>query len=52
MRTDAMAAQGSDYNEKADVYSFGIILWQIFTCEPLYADTEYASPRLSSHSFK
>lgn len=39
--------QGSDYNEKADVYSFGIILWQLFTCEPLYADTEHSTEGLA-----
>jgi len=32
--------KGSKYNEKADVYSFAMLLWQIHTCERLYADLD------------
>ncbi len=27
----------------ADVYSFSMLLWQIYTCERLYSDLEYTS---------
>jgi len=27
-----------NYSEKADVYSFGLCLWQIITCAPLFPD--------------
>ncbi|KAL6062210.1 serine/threonine-protein kinase STY17 isoform X1 [Balamuthia mandrillaris] len=34
--------EGREYNEKADVYSFGIILWEIYTCkEPFPHHDDY-----------
>ena len=34
---------GKQFNEKADIYSFGIILWQIYTRKEPFAVTFYAN---------
>ena len=41
----AIEAQGTGYDEKADVYSFGIVLWEIYTGSKPFA-SEFPSTRM------
>lgn len=34
-------SKGGTYSEKADVYSFGIVLWEMFSRKPLYPDLTF-----------
>ena len=33
---------GSPYNRKCDVYSFGICLWEIYCCDMPYPDLSFS----------
>lgn len=33
---------GSAYNRKCDVYSFGICLWEIYCCDMPYPDLSFS----------
>jgi hypothetical protein len=40
-----------EFNEKSDVYAFGMVLWMIYTREPLFADFEKEHSHLAENEF-
>ncbi|GJR53063.1 serine/threonine-protein kinase STE20-like protein [Tanacetum coccineum] len=43
MAPELMDGGSNKVSEKVDVYSFGIVLWEILTCEEPYADMHYGA---------